>query len=154
MTTRVLPAAFEEDEVDAILIGLCLVVAAGEDADVVTAAMQKFEDALPAPPILVEAAQLGDDAVEAISAAIVCERKVLLDYVDARSRSSERIVWPIAAADTYGGEAVVAWCEMRRAFRQFRLDRIRAVKVLDERYQNRRKVLLAQWRAGEDLGLD
>jgi len=40
---------------------------------------------------------------------------------------------------------VVGWCELRRAFRHFRTDRIISMRILDARYPGRRAALLKQW---------
>lgn len=91
MPERIRPDAFDEDEIDAIILGLCLAVASGEDEDTVTAALRKIESALPSPSILVSAERLGGDPVGLITAAMACERKLALDYIDRRERSSERV---------------------------------------------------------------
>ena len=49
---------------------------------------------------------------------------------------------------------VVAWCELRDDFRNFRTDRIQAMTVLDERYKERRHVLMKRWRAHEEAQKD
>ena len=41
---------------------------------------------------------------------------------------------------------VVAWCELRKAFRSFRTDRVRAADFLSQRYPVPRTRLTAQWR--------
>jgi predicted DNA-binding transcriptional regulator YafY len=46
---------------------------------------------------------------------------------------------------------LVAWCELRQAFRHFRLDRIGALEVTDERYPRPRRALLQAWRAAEGI---
>ena len=46
---------------------------------------------------------------------------------------------------------LAAWCELRGAFRHFRLDRIAGVETLADRYPARRAVLLADWRLQEGI---
>lgn len=46
---------------------------------------------------------------------------------------------------------LAAWCELRQDFRHFRLDRIAEATKLAERIPRHRRVLLAEWRAREDL---
>jgi predicted DNA-binding transcriptional regulator YafY len=41
---------------------------------------------------------------------------------------------------------MAGWCELRRDFRHFRLDRVLAAQFLPERYPERPKVLKARWR--------
>ena len=40
---------------------------------------------------------------------------------------------------------LVAWCELRRDFRSFRVDRIKTATFLDERYPERAAILRAKW---------
>lgn len=51
--------------------------------------------------------------------------KVVITYVRADGVDSNRIIWTLGA-----------WCELRQAFRNFRLDRIEKLQVCDERYPN------------------
>lgn len=46
-----------------------------------------------------------------------------------------------------------SFCEMREGFRNFRLDRIQDVNILDEHYPKSRIQLLNEWRAHENLPL-
>jgi predicted DNA-binding transcriptional regulator YafY len=60
------------------------------------------------------------------------DRRVLrLEYTDAAGAVTSRAVEPVGFL---GAERwyLVAWCRMRAALRAFRMDRIRAVEVLDE----------------------
>jgi predicted DNA-binding transcriptional regulator YafY len=41
---------------------------------------------------------------------------------------------------------MAGWCELRRDFRHFRLDRVLAAQFLPERYPERPRVLKARWR--------
>ncbi|MGA8448354.1 MAG: WYL domain-containing protein, partial [Roseiarcus sp.] len=78
-------------------------------------------------------------------------RKLELAYVDKAGRSSTRVVWPIALGFFDHARMLAAWCETRQAFRHFRLDRMAAVEVLDERLPKRRRALLIDWRRAEGL---
>ena len=60
-----------------------------------------------------------------------------------RASSSARAALP--------SEVLAAWCETRRDFRHFRLDRIRSAQALDEGYPKRRRLLLAEWRLEQDI---
>ncbi len=64
--------------------------------------------------------------------------------------SSERIVWPLACL--YWGDVwtLAAWCEQRSAFRNFRVDRIAALDVLEERYRDEAGKTLADMIRLED----
>ena len=45
---------------------------------------------------------------------------------------------------------IVAWCELRDDFRNFRTDRVSRLSVSKDRYPGRRNVLLAEWRVKEE----
>jgi predicted DNA-binding transcriptional regulator YafY len=56
--------------------------------------------------------------------------RIFLEYRDAESEASERIVWPLALAYWGISWTVGAWCELRQDFRTFRIDRITTARVL------------------------
>lgn len=60
--------------------------------------------------------------------------RVFLDYRDVDDQASERIVWPLTLA--YWGKTwtLGAWCELRQAFRNFRIDRLANVNVLNSAF--------------------
>ena len=78
--------------------------------------------------------------------AIRAGRKIAFGYTDEQGRSSSRVVWPVTIGYRDLGRVLVAWCEMRRDFRHFRVDRIRDAVFLDERYPDRPSQLRAKWR--------
>jgi predicted DNA-binding transcriptional regulator YafY len=86
-----------------------------------------------------------------IREALGAERKLKLAYVDKDGRSSTRVVWPVALGFFDHARMLAAWCETRADFRHFRLDRMAAVAVLDERPPKRRRALLIDWRRAEGL---
>ena len=64
-------------------------------------------------------------------------RKVRLAYLDLKgARTSERVVRPLGCV--FWGEVwtLAAWCESRADFRNFRIDRVDALAVLDERFRD------------------
>ncbi|HEY1392311.1 MAG TPA: YafY family protein [Methylibium sp.] len=63
-------------------------------------------------------------------------RKVKLHYLDLRERVSERIVRPLGCFYWGAVWTLAAWCEEREAFRNFRVDRIRQLEVLEERFRD------------------
>ena len=86
-----------------------------------------------------------------IREALGAGRKLRLDYVDKEDRPSERVVWPVALGFFDHARMLAAWCETRRDFRHFRLDRMVAVAVLDDRPPKPRRALLIDWRRAEGL---
>jgi predicted DNA-binding transcriptional regulator YafY len=79
------------------------------------------------------------------------EERLRLHYTDKKGAATERVVWPVALGFFEAAEVLAAWCETRRDFRHFRLDRIAAVEPSGQRYPKRRRILLAEWRAQEDI---
>lgn len=76
--------------------------------------------------------------------------KIALGYADEAGRVTERTIWPIALAYLETVRVIVAWCELREDFRNFRTDRIRSADFLDETFPARTRDLRRQWRAREE----
>lgn len=151
------PPVFTEDEVDALLLGLRLLVEQG-DADLepaAEAALAKIAAVLP--PERDDAVAGGSSAapgvphLSVIRQAIQAEQKLRLRYCDKKGVATERTVWPVALGYYGAAEVLAAWCETRRGFRHFRLDRIGAAEPSSLRYPKRRRILLAEWRALEGI---
>lgn len=153
------PLAFGTNELDAVLLGLKWVEKRA-DAGLARAAvdaMAKIEAVLPkwareiadTPGVFVRADTV--QPVERIGTAVFRDAvrnclTIRIAYRDANGVETERTVWPIGLAFQEEGCAVMAWCELRRAFRSFRLDRI-ASAALGPRYPESRAVLLQRCRA-------
>jgi predicted DNA-binding transcriptional regulator YafY len=62
-------------------------------------------------------------------------QKVCVGYTDAAQTRSERVLRPLALF--YWGKVwtLAAWCEARLSFRNFRLDRIDALTLLDQHFE-------------------
>lgn len=147
------PLNFTEDETEAIMLGLALLPRTG-DQGLVRAAESvaaKIAGTRPARPAASLAAS-GWTAVPASGAdpamirrAIRSERALRLTYTGAQGETTDRTVLPIAL--TYFIEAVVlvGWCELRQAFRHFRLDRIGAIALEGPSFRGRGSVLRTAW---------
>ena len=72
------------------------------------------------------------------------QRKVEIVYTAEDGKQSSRVIWPIAVAYYDAQRLILAWCELRQAFRSFRTDRMSSAVVLDAKYAARRKALLKQ----------
>ncbi|HEX6010405.1 MAG TPA: WYL domain-containing protein, partial [Geminicoccaceae bacterium] len=59
---------------------------------------------------------------------------VRLVYVDLKDAVTERVVWPMTLAFFPPVWLLLGWCELRRDFRSFRLERTRELAFLDDRY--------------------
>lgn len=152
------PLMFTPDELEAVMLGLRWVARRG-DTDLSRAAQDtvaKIGAVLPErlKPFLFDAAllvpphfRLVADQVDVslLRTAIREGRKVSLTYRSEDGRETVRVIWPIAVAYFDAQRLIIAWCELRQAFRSFRTDRMLAMTVADEKYPARRKVLLKQW---------
>lgn len=64
------------------------------------------------------------DALVVIRQALADRRRLALDYADEQGRASSRVVRPLGVFFWGAKWTLAAWCESRRDFRNFRLDRI------------------------------
>jgi predicted DNA-binding transcriptional regulator YafY len=87
-----------------------------------------------APPVGPDAATRA--RLETLRLATEARRKLQLQYLDLQGQASERTVRPLGSF--YWGQVwtLAAWCERRQDFRSFRVDRIGAVQVLDQRFRD------------------
>lgn len=142
------PLMFDADEIEALVLGLRIVqswtdeamaVAAGRAVDRVRAVVPEELDR-----------RIGDLALFAPRQAAgrqhrtdtgpyrraIRDRRVLeILYEDEGGQRSERRIRPLGLL-FYGPKwLLAAWCELRRDFRTFRLDRVAAVQAADERFR-------------------
>lgn len=148
---------FDEAEADALIFGLCL-AARLDDAEISEAAeraLGRLDAALPpeAPEIDLPLGSPPTNAdpghVDIILRAIRAESRLALSYVDRDGRRTSRTICPIAFGMIGAADSVAGWCELRRDFRHFRLDRIRTLTIVEGRFWRRRRVLFAAWRASQ-----
>lgn len=156
------PLMLEEDEVDALILGL-RIVASRSDPSLEQAASDALAKILAVLPPEMEDADLSSGLLAGpgrpadtrnlapIRRAMKGERKLWLRYSDKGGTTTERRVWPIALGFFTEAEVLAAWCELRQSFRHFRLDQIAEATVLDERLPRRRRLLLAEWRLAEGI---
>jgi predicted DNA-binding transcriptional regulator YafY len=153
------PLMFSEEEVEALVLGsrwvadradARLAIAARDALAKIAAVLPaEFRNDLETSALLVGPGApiaAGDAELLTIRRAIRSERKLAITYLDLKERSSARTIWPFALAFFDRARVVVAWCEMRQAFRHFRTDRITALTAADERYPRRRQALMKEWR--------
>jgi predicted DNA-binding transcriptional regulator YafY len=152
------PLMFNADELEAVMLGLRWVVRRG-DADLARAALDtvaKIGAVLPEKlrPFLFDAGllvppryQQTTDQIDVarFRAAIRDSRKAAISYSSENGDKTSRTIWPIAISYFDAQRLIIAWCELRQAFRSFRTDRMLAMEILKERYPERRKVLLKRW---------
>ena len=74
--------------------------------------------------------------LEALRLATEGRRKVRLRYRDLKEAVSERTVRPLGSFHWSSVWTLAAWCESRQDFRNFRVDRIEQLDLLDERFRD------------------
>jgi predicted DNA-binding transcriptional regulator YafY len=110
-------------------------------------ALSKIRAVLPAPAraaadsVAVYAPPVGpDDAtlarLERLRVAAQSRRKLHFRYVDLKDCLSERTVRPLGCFYWGAVWTLAAWCEAREAFRNFRVDHIEDLHVLDESFRD------------------
>lgn len=156
------PLTLTTDEADALALGAQW-VAAHPDRAVARAALDaltKIRLALPevarlslARPLLgVKAPQMPQAGLDtsAIRRALRDEAVLAFTYTDASGAQTMRSVWPVLLGYDEGVCLLVAWCEMRAAFRHFRVERMLQVAVLPRGLGRPRSRLLREWQVHRD----
>jgi predicted DNA-binding transcriptional regulator YafY len=157
------PLMFRDEEIEALILGSRW-VAQLPDAPLARAAAESVAKIMAVIPDRlrhrVEDAGLfavpraaARDRIDAslVREAIRDERKLRIAYLSDDDKETVRVVWPIAIAFFERVRVVVAWCELRQAFRHFRTDRITAAELTGERLPRRRAQVLSEWREAERI---
>ena len=74
--------------------------------------------------------------LEALRQATEARQKLRLHYRDLKEASSQRTVRPLGCFFWGQVWTLAAWCEARQDFRSFRVDRIDAMTLLDDRFRD------------------
>jgi len=141
------PLMFTRDELTALVLGARLVRAWGGAASMVAAdqALQRIEAVLPADlrerldAILMYApgfhmTQLLRERLDLLHEACVDRRVLSFAYTREDGQCSQREVRPLALYFWTGVWTLAAWCELRKDFRTFRIDRMQDVQVLGREF--------------------
>jgi predicted DNA-binding transcriptional regulator YafY len=59
---------------------------------------------------------------------------IKIDYTNEKDKTTSRTVEPFALISTTENWLLIAWCRLRKEFRFFRLDRIKKLHILDEKF--------------------
>jgi predicted DNA-binding transcriptional regulator YafY len=154
------PLMFSEDEIEALVLGSRWVADRTADerlsaaarnalAKIATVLPADLRDTVDATALLIGPGALptaGEIGLPEIRQAIRDERKVEITYQDAQGAGSARLIWPFAVAFFEHARIVCAWCELRRDYRHFRVDRIETLVSTEDRYPRRRHMLMKEWR--------
>jgi predicted DNA-binding transcriptional regulator YafY len=147
---RLPPLVFSDDEALALTLGLLSARRLGLATDAVTAegALAKLERVLP-PDVRARVAAVQETLtieqtqgapipttaiVMALAAAVHGSRRVRMQYASARGEETERLVDPYGLVHVVRRWYAPGYCHLRSGLRLFRLDRVRAVDLLDEAF--------------------
>ena len=117
---------------------------------VLPSAARAAAESLPvyAPPVGPDSATR--QRLETLRLAAEARQKVHFDYIDLEERRSTRTVRPLGCFFWSAVWTLAAWCESRDGFRNFRVDRIEKLEVLEDRFRDESgKTLADMFRAIE-----
>jgi len=153
------PMMFSEDELEALILGVRWVAQRTDPSleHSARSALHKIEAVLPVDlrHVFETSALLVGPSVQArgvaldlslVRSAIRERRRVELVYRDAKGQTTTRVVWPVSLGFFESARMLAGWCEMRRDFRHFRLDRVDSWNALPSRYPGSRADLFARWK--------
>jgi len=151
------PLNFDEEEVEALRVGLALLSRTGDSALQVAAKRihDKVED-LHGPAEWLQVSPWGaplDDPTKgcvsraSLRAAIRSESKLEITYRDEQDQDTVRILRPVGLVYHLECVMLAGWCELRAAFRHFRTDRIYTCVETGERFEGQGNTLRELWRA-------
>ena len=141
------PLMFTRDELTALVLGARLVRAWGGAKTTIAAdqALQRIEAVLPpelrerldailmyAPGLRMP--QFLRERLDALHESCIDRHVVAFAYTREDGQSSEREVRPLALYFWSGVWTLAAWCELRKDFRTFRIDRMQDVRVLSREF--------------------
>ena len=140
------PLMFTYEEVEALVAGARMIGSWGSPQlkQAAELALAKIAAALPEPRrIELERTRLYamsyadpavGDVLDTLRHVIAGRVVTLLDYKDAASQPSTRHVWPLGLYFWGNVWSLAAWCELRKDFRNFRLDRIAGAFSSERQY--------------------
>jgi predicted DNA-binding transcriptional regulator YafY len=153
------PLMFTRSELTALVLGARLVRAWGGAENVIAAthALQRIEAVLPADlrseldSILLYAPGLQmkqhlRERLDTLHAACLARQAITFSYAREDGERSSRSVRPLALAFWSGVWTLAAWCELRDDFRNFRMDRMEEVVVLERTFVQKRGQRLEDYR--------
>lgn len=156
------PLMFSEEEIEALVLGSRWVARRGDRklaeagrnalAKIAAVLPQDLAESLDTGHVVAAMEDIAGDAeLATIREAIRNEMRLIVTYRDDKGAETRRTIWPIALAFFDRVRVVAAWCEMRVAFRHFRVDRIVALTPSKRKMPQRRAALLKEWRVKEGI---
>lgn len=152
------PLMLTPDEIEAAVLGAQWVAGRADPvlANAARDLIAKIADTVPERlrPLALEPASrtppkwdVPDDQIDVVRlrSHIHAGKRLTLHYRDERGQTTQRTVWPVAIGYLDTVRHLVAWCELRKDFRNFRIERITDAAFLDDKYPERRAALRAKW---------
>ena len=149
------PLGFEDLELEALVLGLRDVAIIGDPAlaKAAESALAKIQARVPPRQAhrlehaILDAQRYWRPEVPTIDVsrlreATWDERLVRFDYEDAKGAQTQRVVKPLGLVYLDRSSTLLAWCELRKDFRMFRLDRMRNLEVTEDSFRPHRVALL------------
>ena len=152
------PLIFTPDELQALLVGNRMVQAFTDKElaqgarsaelkirSILTEPLQRHAEQQPYRiPIMAS-----DDAMRELHGTLrrACEQrqKIRAIYLDEKQEKSERIIWPLGMIGWTGKWTLLAWCELRSAYRNFRFDRFDTLELLEEHFRTNNDISIAHY---------
>jgi predicted DNA-binding transcriptional regulator YafY len=136
------PVMFDADELEAIALGIGMVRNWTDNhfAEKAQSAYEKIQAALPE-NLLIELEQLATYSMPSMSKipwvvdfseireCIRKKKKIKFKYIDLKNKTTSRTVRPLSLIFFGPVWLLVSWCEKRKDFRSFRLDRIQEFEI-------------------------
>lgn len=153
------PINFDVDEAEAISVGLSLIARTGDPGlwRAAGRASRKLHEAAPGTRKLVTSAW-GIESVTSVNLtelrrAIRSEQKLRIEYRDVDHIKTERTIWPLVLIYYVDAAMIVAWCELRKDIRHFRLDRMERSSALPEKFEGLGDALIELWETTQKLAV-
>jgi predicted DNA-binding transcriptional regulator YafY len=141
------PMTFTHDQLDALAVGLAFVERTGDPVLALAAreVRAKLQASMPrpeerrladAPYFSLHTENSASPAVTTLRDAIRTREIVQIEYENAEGQRSTRRVRPLVIWNLTDGWMFSAWCELRADFRTFRFDRIVALTLTGEHFED------------------
>jgi len=152
------PLMFTPDELQALIVGSRM-VQSFTDRDLARAAQQveqkirsvltdELKQHAEQQPYRIPVFE-GDDGLRETHGLLrrACEQhcKLAVGYADENGSETERIIWPLGMIGWSSCWTLLAWCELRRDYRNFRFDRFKSLQVLEEHFTPTAEISIAAY---------
>ncbi|MGR3622323.1 helix-turn-helix transcriptional regulator [Pseudophaeobacter sp.] len=157
------PLNFDGEEIEALHVGLAMLMRTGDGAlqQAAQRVIRKIEELNTGADWLQVApwgASLDDPEKGCVSKALLRQavrgsRKLKITYLSLDGDETQRVLRPLAVIYHIDVTLLVAWCELRGAFRHFRSDRMFSAEILEAEFSQEAPVLRRLWQEQERLSL-